>query len=151
MHSSMCTPERLPRRSVDKRELKLSSPSKNIELQLPQATQAKLVLLTKDKRVETTHRLAQDLIGLLGQNERLLHETDTKLKTYLNDSVRSADCTSSLELVSCMRKAFKSRVENIGKMFKLMEMVKGPNLPQDVAEVVFQTPRSLRDSQLLED
>ena len=100
------------------------------------------VVLAKNKEVEMKHDLAQNIIELINQNEKMLVESDSKLSSYLNQSLANSK-PSCMSLVDSMRKQYNQRLQNLSKIFELIELRRGPSASQDLLETVYQTPKSL--------
>ena len=103
------------------------------------------VLFVKNKETQLKHELAQSIIELIHDNERLLAESTSKLNSYLISSVNTKP-GSCLLLVENLRKQWQTRISNLTKIFELVDSRKSASIPQHLFEVVYQTPRSLSKS-----
>jgi len=99
-------------------------------------------MLAVNREVEMKHSLAQAIIELIGQNEKILTESDSRLNSYLNKSFNTEppSCTG---LVDFLRKQWVQRLKNLSSIFELIDKRREAALPQELLDTVYQTPRSL--------
>lgn len=99
-------------------------------------------VIVKDLEVELKHTLAQQIIELINENEKLLIVSDSKLSGYLSKS-QSNPSSSCLKLVASLQTDWKNRVCNIKKMFDLIGQRREASVPQNLLQTVYKTPKSL--------
>lgn len=139
------TPEKRPNLLIDipkfSTDHKMHSTTGNTQTNL-RKSENEIKVLVKNKEVEMKHQLAQSIIELINQNEKLLGESNSKLQGYLGRSLAD-NPTSCLGLVDSLKKQWMQRLKNLSKIFELIDSRREASIPQDLLESVYQTPRSL--------
>jgi len=101
-------------------------------------------MIVVDKEAEMRHELAQQIIELIGSNERLLLQGDSKLLSYLNRAPgQGGQSSSCLQLVDSLRQDWINRTHNLRTLFSLIHSLRFPSLPQDLLQTVLKSPLNL--------
>lgn len=129
------------------------TPDSDREEELPRLLQSaqknqsikKQLFLETDSEVQMRHTLAQDVIGVINENERLLSESSKRLTKFLTEGqiYRSEDTTLFL---NNFRGDWVERMKNIAKIFKKIGVVAKGNVADDLRDMVMKTPESFQRS-----
>lgn len=129
------------------------TPDSENEEELPRVMQSaqknqcikKRLFLETDSEVQLRHTLAQDVITIINENERLLSESSKRLTKFLTEGeiYRSEDTSLFL---NNFRGDWVDRMKNIAKIFKKIGVVAKGNVADDLRDMVMKTPESFHRS-----
>ena len=99
-------------------------------------------LVFKNEEMALRHSLAQDIISLLGENERSLEATNRLVWDYLGKG-DYIGIDESIRAIQRVKEGVGQRMRNIGTIFDLVDKRRTGSMPGELLEHVYKTPRSL--------
>ena len=105
-------------------------------------------MLLKNREREERHEMAREIIDLINENERILETSSFSLGDFLRRyQLQPATGSSNSDpIIRCLRSGFQARLDNLKKMFEVIEMKRTPAHHQELLDTVYKTPKSLAQS-----
>ena len=109
-----------------------------------------VMLMETNTETAIRHELAQRVIAIVNDNERLLANSAKRLDKFLAEGMLDRSSDTSL-FIDKMRADWIGRMKNIAKIFKEIELVNKCSLPDDARDMVMKTPQSMSRAEMIGD